>query len=132
MNEAAFVYGYGIMRPDWARGPALAGVAKPSTKAAAAIIEVMSAAQNPTRLKFLRVELAAAALKSLLTSRFLVDWESISFFIDFFHIRDLSMEVTDCGTEEPPQEDRLNVPPARAWKIATGGGKPGTLTFHLS
>ncbi len=26
LKEAAFVYGYGIMLPGWARGPALAGV----------------------------------------------------------------------------------------------------------
>ena len=83
MNEAAFVYGYGIMLPGWARGPALAGVAKPITKDAAAIIKVKSATQNPTFLKFLLVELAASALKSLLTSRLLGNWDPISFFIDF-------------------------------------------------
>ena len=83
MKEATFVYGYGIMLPGWARGPALAGVAKPITKDAAAIIDVRSAAQNPTLLKILLVDLAASALKSFLTSRFLVDWDSIIFFIDF-------------------------------------------------
>ena len=83
MKEAAFVYGYGIMLPGWARGPALAGVAKPITKDAAAIIEVRSAAQNPTLLKFLRVELAASALKSLLTSMLIGDWEALIFFISF-------------------------------------------------
>ena len=83
MKEAAFVYGYGIILPGWARGPALGGVAKPITKDAAAIIDVRSAAQNPTLLKILLVDLAASALKSFLTSRFLVDWDSIIFFIDF-------------------------------------------------
>ena len=71
------------MLPGWARGPALAGVAKPITKDAAAIIEVRSAAQNPTRQTFLRVDLPVSELNLLLASSFLVDWDSLSFFIGF-------------------------------------------------